>query len=291
MRIAQISDFHYTQLTWNPFRLFSKRILGNLNWLLNRKNVFSPQLLEPIPGMLRSLGVDLVLLGGDFTTTALREEYEKASRFVQKLSQPWIAVPGNHDHYTYSSFRNKHFYQYFSNRREPISHTTDFFHLKEHGVEAHRIAPHWWLIALDTAQATSFTSSRGLFNERQEAYLREVLSLIPPDDRIICFNHYPFFQQDEPQRNLMRGEHLQKILQEHPQIRLYLHGHTHRHSIADLQPNGLPILLDSGCAVQGKEASWNLIDLMPDHCSISAYGWKEDHWEPFREEVIRWKTT
>lgn len=287
MRIAQISDFHYTHITWNPLRLFSKRILGNFNWLLTRRSVFFPKQLDPLPDLFKELGVDLILLGGDFTTTALTEEYDKAADFVARLDQNWIAIPGNHDHYTYSSFRNKRFYDYFSNQKEGASSPIDSFTLKDHGVEAHCIAPNWWLVALDTARATSFYSSKGLFTENHETHLKELLKLIPPGDSIICFNHYPFFQQDATSRNLVRGDALQDVLQRDPRIRLYLHGHTHRHAIADLQPNNLPVLLDSGCCVQGKEGTWNLIDLMPDHCSVSAYRWN-NAWEPFRTEKILW---
>ena len=288
MRIAQISDFHFTHITWNPFRLFSKRILGNLNWLFSRSSVFAHQQLDSIPEMLRELEVDLVLLGGDLTTTALAEEFLLASKFVSKLSQNWIAIPGNHDHYTYRSWRKKHFYRYFSNKRESITHPLDFFTLKDHGVEAHKIGPGWWVLALDTARATNPYSSQGLVSEKLENYIVEALSLIPPQDAVICFNHYPFFPQDESRRNLVRGEALQDILQSHPKVRLYLHGHTHRHAIADLQPNRLPILLDSGCCVQGSEGTWNLIDLLPDHCEVTAFRWNKQ-WEPFRNEKIEWK--
>lgn len=288
MRIAQISDFHFTHITWNPFRLCSKRLLGNLNWLATRNSVFSHKQLDPLPGLFRELKVDLVLLGGDFTTTALTEEFQLASQFVSKLSQDWIAIPGNHDHYTYRSWRNKHFYRYFSNKREPVSHPVDFFTLKDHGVEVHRISPGWWVLALDTARATNLYSSQGLLSKKIEEYVMEILDLLPPEDAVICFNHYPFFQQDEPRRNLVRGEALQEILQKSPQIRLYLHGHTHRHAIADLQPNQLPILADSGCCVQGNEGTWNLIDLLPDHCEITAFRWNKQ-WEPFRNEKIEWQ--
>src|SRR3989344_2908118 len=174
MRIAQISDFHFTHLTWNPLRLFSKRLLGNLNWLVNRKGGFSHEQLMELPALFSELKVDLILLGGDFTTTALREEYEKASHFVDSLSQPWIAIPGNHDHYTYRSWRKKHFYKYFSNPKKEIAHPVDFFTLAEHGVEAHRIQPNWWLLALDTARATPFYSSQGLFGTPLEEYVREI---------------------------------------------------------------------------------------------------------------------
>jgi 3',5'-cyclic AMP phosphodiesterase CpdA len=287
MRIAQVSDFHYTHITWNPFRLFSKRILGNLNWVFSRESEFSTDQLELLPPLFTELGVDLVLLGGDFSTTSLAEEFESASQFVKQIEQPWIAVPGNHDHYTRSSYRNKHFYRYFANHRKEISHPVDFFTLKDHGVEAHRIAPTWWAIALDTARSTHFFSSAGLLSEKLEGYLEEIIQLLPPNDSILMLNHYPFFQNDETRRNLERGEVLQSFLNRHPRIRLYLHGHTHRRTIANLQPNHLPVVLDSGSSGEIKRGSWNLIDLSDKGCSIDLYSW-ENGWKKTRTEEFAW---
>lgn len=287
MRIAHISDFHFTQITWNPFRLLSKRILGNLNWLFSRKSHFSTKQLEPLPALFKELGVDLVLLGGDFSTTALKEEFEEASRFIKKIGQPQIAIPGNHDHYTWRSYWGKHFYRYFTNQRKDITHPVEFFTLKEHGLEAHPIHPGWWVIALDTARATNPYSSQGLFSEKLEAYLEEAIGLLPKNDSILLFNHYPFFQNDESRRNLQRGKALEDLLKRHPRIRLYLNGHTHRQTIADLQPNNLPVILDSGSCAQGKKGSWNLIDLSDEGCTISAYRFNQD-WHKLRTETFAW---
>jgi len=287
MRIAQVSDFHYTHITWNPFRLLSKRIFGNLNWLFKRKSGFSTDLLDCLPQLFRDLEVDLVLLGGDFTTTAAQEEFLLAQQFVRKISQPWIAIPGNHDHYTYRSFKKKHFYQYLSNQEKPISQSSDFFTLKDHGIEAHQIAPNYWIIALDTARATNPYSSRGLLSEKLEKYMEELLALIPLDSTILVLNHYPFFQNDEHRRTLERGEALQALLQKDKRVRLYLHGHTHRHTIADLQPNHLPVILDSGSCAATHKASWNLIDLKEQGCEISVYKW-DKKWNKTRTEYIAW---
>lgn len=282
MRIAHVSDFHFTCLTWNPFRLFPKRILANFNWLFFRKKHFFDEQLEPLPALFTSLGVDLVLLGGDFTTTALSEEFELAAAFVKEIQQPWIAIPGNHDHYTYRSHRNKHFYRYFANRKK-----AEFFTLKEQGIEAHQIAPDWWLIALDTSLATHPYSSEGFLSEELEARLEETLRRIPQDDAIAILNHYPFFQNDEPRRTLKRGDALQALLKRHPRIRLYLHGHTHRHTVADLQESHLPLILDSGSCAQGRKGAWNLIDLKPNGCAVSIYRW--DHaWTKTRTEEFAW---
>lgn len=288
MRIAHISDFHYTHLTWNPFRLFSKRIFGHLNWFFLRKKHFFEEQTEPLPALLRELGVDLVLLGGDFTTTALSEEFHKACRFLKKIQLPWLAIPGNHDHYTKRAFRQKHFYRHLTNKRKEIAHPVEFFTLKDHAIEAHKIAPGWWTIGLDTSIATNPYSSQGLFSEKLESYLEEVLTLIPSEDSILLLNHYPFFQNDEPRHNLQRGPALEQLLQRHPRIRLYLHGHTHRHTIADLQESNLPIILDSGSCTQGRKGAWNLIDLTASGCHISTYRW-DHNWTKTRTEEFAWK--
>lgn len=288
MRIAHISDFHFTHLTWNPFRLLSKRFLGHFNWLLTRKKRFFENQLDPLPDLLDKLKVDLVLLGGDFSTTALKEEFEKGRRFVQKIKQPWIAIPGNHDHYTKWSYRRKHFYRYFPNKRPAVTHPVEFFTLKDHKIEAHPIGSGWWVIALDTALPTHLYSSEGLFSEKLEAHLNEVLGLIPATDSILLLNHYPFFRNDAPRRNLKRAESLQRILERDPRIRLYLHGHTHRHTVADLQESQLPILLDSGSCAQGRKGAWNLIDMSADGCTISTYRW-DHNWTKTRTEEFSWK--
>lgn len=287
MRIAQISDFHYTHLTWNPLKLFSKRILGNLNWILARKGEFSFSQLDVLPDLFRTLDVDLVLFGGDFTTTALPQEYASALQFMKQLSQPWIAVPGNHDHYTFKSFREKRFYRYFANQKKESGNPLDFFTLEHHGVEAHRIGAQWWVVALDTARATHFTSSRGLLSEEKETYLQELLDLIPKNASILMLNHYPFLSNCDWRHSLEGKERLKAIVQKDPRILMYLQGHTHRHTIADLQPSHLPILLDSGSAALSKGGSWNLIDIQPNGCEIIGYQWTTQ-WEPYRKEQFLW---
>lgn len=287
MRIAQISDFHLTHLTWNPLRLLSKRFLGHLNWLVFRKSHFSEDQLDPLPSLFEELKVDLVLLGGDLSTTSLAEEFLKAVRFLRKLKQPWLAIPGNHDKYTYRSCRKKHFYRYFTNKRKEISRPVEFFNLQEHGIEAHQISPNWHVVALDTSLATNPYSSEGVVSKKLQEYLEEVLKLIPEDQSIILFNHYPFFQNDDPRHSLKRGKALEEQIKRHPRIKLYLHGHTHRNTIADLQVSNLPIVLDGGSCCAGKKASFNIIDLSPETCTVSAYFWNNE-WIKTRTEEFPW---
>jgi 3',5'-cyclic AMP phosphodiesterase CpdA len=285
-RFAQISDFHFTKITWNPLRLFPKRFLANINWLLSRKSNFSSEQMEALPKVLKPLQIDRILLGGDFTTTSLPEEYRMAKQFVKKLPAPWIALPGNHDHYTYRSFRQKRFYRHFTNKRQ-INHPVDFFTLKDHKVEAHLLFSNWWLIALDTAIPTNPYSSQGLFSEEQEQHLEEIIAALPKKSSILLFNHYPFFQNDVEKHSLIRGAALEKVLRKENRIKAYLHGHSHRHTIANLQPSQLPVILDSGCAADTQRGTWNLVEIDDQKLKVDVYRWKEG-WTVEKRVEIPW---
>ncbi|MDE3046158.1 MAG: metallophosphoesterase [Verrucomicrobiota bacterium] len=283
LRIAQISDFHVTHLTWNPLRLFSKRILGNLNWVFHRRNRFSEEPLRALIPLLPKLELDWIFLGGDLTTTSLPEEFAKAKAIVNQFPAPCIAVPGNHDHYTYPAYYQKRFYRSFAN---PTPDSP--FRLAEHGVEAHRLNSSYWLVALDTALATNLYSSRGLFSEQQEASLRQLLTSLPPNASILLLNHYPFFQNDVRRHSLKGGEKLEALIRKEPRIKAYLHGHSHRHTIADLQPSGLPLLLDSGSAADQEIGTWNLLTLDDEKIQIDLYRWN-GQWRLSSSEQIFWQ--
>lgn len=282
MRIAHLSDFHYTSLNFNPFRLFSKRILATANWLIQRRKEFCYTQLKSLPDLFSSLKVDLVLLGGDFSSSSLKEEFESMQGFVGKIGKPWIAIPGNHDQYTSRSYKHRRFYRYFSNATASASHS-----LSKDSMESYEILPGWHIISLDTARPTSFISSEGIFTESLEQALEYRLQKIPKEDKIILFNHYPFFPQKDPKRSLRRSNSLERILRNYSNICLYLHGHSHRHSIADLQPEGLPITADSGSCTFSKGGTWNLIETHPTGCSIETFQFVKE-WKSTKRQEFLW---
>ncbi len=281
MRLAHLSDFHCTKLTLNPLRLFPKRIFGHLHWIFGRKNSFSTLPLIELSQLFSNLKVDLILLGGDFSSSSMHEEFHFAKDLLNDIKAPSIALPGNHDHYTSRSYREGRFYHYFSNPNPTLGS------LAKTGIEGQKIDASWWVISLDTSVPNKATSSRGLFSEELEKKLEIMISQIPKDEKIILFNHFPFFQQEDPKRILERGDFLQEVIRRHPNIALYLHGHTHRHSVADLRPGGLPIILDSGSCCQTESATWNLIDIEENRCTVTPYEWKS-HWIPKEKKEFLW---
>lgn len=287
-RIAHLSDLHFAKLSLSPTQFLSKRWLGNLNLILKRKRHFSNQRPFSLINTLQKAQVTHVIISGDLTTTSYHQEYTLAKTFVQALQDAGMKVfliPGNHDTYTKHSERTQAFYRYFPSRFATTQSEIDQFSLKEHGVTTCPLTKGWRLLLLDTAIATSLISSNGLFSPTVEKNLQHLLKLIPPDEKILFVNHYPFFQHDEPNRRLIRGEQLERILASHPNIQLYLHGHTHRRTIADLRSNQLPLILDSG-STGHSSGSWNLLDLTSTQLDLTVYQWLQS-WQPIHKQSFQ----
>ena len=229
------------------------------------------------------------MITGDLTTTTHEDELLLAKRFVDCLKAENFKVftlPGNHDQYTKRAFREKKFYQFFD--AEYAQETT--FTLKEDGLTAAYLGHEWWLVALDTAVATSWISSTGYFSPELEQKLEKALREIPSSHRVILLNHFPIFSNESPRKRLIRKEALKKLLERFPKIKLFLHGHTHRQSIADLRSSGLPIILDSGSTAKKEGGTWNLIDINASGCEIEVFenSAQDGFWQPISKSQFKW---
>lgn len=284
-RLAHISDLHFSQLSWNPAQFLSKRWIGNANLLLRRIREFQHDKVYKLLDHFKKESVDYVLISGDLSTTSLNSEFAKASEFLSQLKNLGIEVitlPGNHDHYTKKDYKNKTFYQffdsYFCKEDSPLAE----YNLKDHKVTVKKLQLAWWLVALDTAIATPLLACHGNFTAEIEATLRKVLSEIPEGGSVILANHFPLFTSDHVHKHLLRDAALRDLLHQFPKVKFYLHGHTHRHCIADLRNAGLPILLDSGCTAHEEKGTWNLLDFSNDGCTVKAFRWStsdKEQWD------------
>ncbi|MCP5506093.1 MAG: metallophosphoesterase [Chlamydiales bacterium] len=281
IKVAHISDLHFSRFSPSPAQFFSKRWLGNLNLLLNRaKEYINERPFSLIP-TFKEQGITHVIISGDLTTTSSKQEYRIAKRFVDTLKKEGMKVfliPGNHDHYTKKADRTKAFYQSFPSPKESS------FSLSAHGVAGVPLTEGWHLILMDTTFASKLTSSNGFFSPIIEKNLKKLLKTIDPEQNILLVNHFPFFQHDKPHRRLIRGEKLKAIVSTHPNIQLYLHGHTHRRTIADLRPNKLPLILDSG-STGHRNGSWNLMELDATSLKLTVHKW-DNAWNPIDEQIF-----
>ncbi len=278
--IAHISDLHFGKFCLNPLQFFSKRWVGNLNFLFNRRKSFSVEGLDAFIDFLQEKGFQKVFITGDFSTTGRREEFSEGKIFCEKLEKKGLSplcIPGNHDYYTKENEREKEFYTFLQNPK------ASFFSLKEDGIELTPLCGPFWVLALDTCFATSLFSAKGLFSEKIEKKLEEALSLVPEGAKIIMLNHFPLFCNDTESKALIRREALQKILQKNQMVALYLSGHTHRSAVADLRERGWPILINAGSLTYKKRSSFNAIHFSEESIEVEVFE-KKEAWEVVRKD-------
>jgi len=259
IKIAHLSDPHFASITYNLNQFLSKRWLGNTNLICFRNKTYQTDHLTHIPNLLSSLGVDAVCITGDFTTTSLDAEYERARAFVdqfKELNLKTFVLPGNHDVYTRESERSARFHHYF-----PSS-------LEKNRIEVQNIAERWWYIGLDCALATGLVFSNGKFFDQMQIDLEKAIASIPPNEFIIIANHFPLFSAVNWRHGLVGAKKLTQILKRHANIKLYLHGHDHVPYIVDKVDEGFPLVLNSGSVAHLPKGSFYMLELSDTGCLV-----------------------
>lgn len=280
VRLAHLSDIHFFQMDKGIAQLFSKNWFGIVNFFLRRKSEFDYSLLEQCLSLLIETKVPLALISGDISCTSSWKEFAKGELFIKKLENLGIesfVLPGNHDTYTKKSLRENRFYRSF-----PSS-------LAHQKVYTKQLSDYWWLIALDTTLPTPPLCCHGSFSKHLEEELEKALLNLPQGVNIILANHFPL-SVDGKGKALKGEEALLNLCKRHPNIRLYLHGHTHKQTIYDGRSEGLPILVDAGSVVHKFEGGWHLIDCEKDSCTIVPFRYSHGQWSPLPKKTFSWSS-
>ncbi|MEK7795501.1 MAG: metallophosphoesterase [Candidatus Hydrogenedentota bacterium] len=273
-----LTDFHFWEVVLNPFRLLNKRLLGNVNVWLRRRHEYAVDRAEQFATDIAATGVRQAILSGDFASTSTHKEFEAAKVFVQRLADAGIeliAIPGNHDVYTFESARARRFEQYF-----------DEWYPKE-GPPARRTLAGGTPIVLVPTVCPNLISSKGRITPAQvDATARLLESCGSP---VVVVGHYPVLHEvrgayaSKPGRRLRNAESLRRVLGECGRRVLYVSGHVHRFSyVRDAE---YPELwhLTSGAFFRrdhalGIEGNYSKVSIGPDGFSVERYTWREK-WE------------
>lgn len=228
-------------------------------------------LVEPIIAAARDLAPDLVVISGDFTQRARRAEYRAARRFLERLPQPRVVVPGNHDIPLWDVYRRfvsplKRYQRYISPELEP-------FHLD--GEMA--------VLGINTAR--SLTRKYGRINEGQIAHARAAFARAGNGVVKIVVTHHPFdLPPGSTSRLVGRAAMAMRGLAA-AGVDLLLAGHLH------LQHVGLTaqrykiegysaLIAQTGTTIstrgRGEANSFNFIHIEHDEITIEHHLWKED---------------
>src|ERR1700688_3674149 len=139
MKLAHLSDLHFSSWDWNPMQFFSKRWLGNLNFLFGRRRIFSHDRLALLPALYKEQDITHVLITGDLSTTSAPAEFQKAREFIRSLECVGLKVfciDGNHEQHTRKAYREQLFYDYLATQWPANSPYTQ----KEHGMTGQKLS-------------------------------------------------------------------------------------------------------------------------------------------------------
>lgn len=224
-RILHITDLHFWKVVLNPFELLNKRALGNVNVIIRRRHEFHMENARPFIDALEATGINTLLLGGDYTSTAHEDEFRMARAFADELVRRGfkiIAMPGNHDVYTFESVRARRYRQYFGDfgpgERLPC-----------------RLAlPGGTPLVLVPTVCANVISSAGRIGRLEVEKARELVASAPKGP-VLVMGHYPILHETHayrstPSRQLRNAEMLHTALGETGRHVLYLAGHVHRFS-------------------------------------------------------------
>ena len=240
-RLGHLSDVHLGPVPMPSLREFaSKRLVGYANWRRNRAGAFTLETLDRLVDDMRAQEPDHVVVTGDLTNIALKEEFENARRWLEALGPPEMvtAIPGNHDayvpraHLRYrplwapwmegdpdAEFVGRAFFP-FMRRKDCVA-----------------------LIGVSSARASAPFMATGRVGWHQTARLKALLREAGEEGlfRVILIHHPPkMLDPRNTWRRLTDGSRLRAMIQAEG-AELVLHGHDHVRSTSEIAGPAGPV--------------------------------------------------
>ncbi len=135
-------------------------------------------LVEPMVEVAHRLAPDLLVVSGDFTQRARRKQFQAARAFLERLPQPRLVVPGNHDIPLWDVIRR--FVSPLGRYRRLITNDLAPFYEDEE------------MAVLGINTARSLTRKYGRINEQQIAHAQEVFARVGAGIVRVVVTHHPF---------------------------------------------------------------------------------------------------
>jgi 3',5'-cyclic AMP phosphodiesterase CpdA len=279
--LAHISDIHLSpmpELGWRD--LMGKRLTGYLNWKIKRHGELNSETLGRLVAHLKAQNADFTAVTGDLVNLAMREEVDRAGKWLEALGEPHkIAVcPGNHDAYVPGALECAQDVWGGYMRGETLDEAV-FPFVRRVGEMA--------VISCSSAVPTRPFLAVGRFDEKQAERLGRILHVMGEADyfRTVLIHHPPNAELQHPSFGLKGHKLFRQVIAEHG-AELILHGHTHRSSIHSIPGKGqeVPVVgVAAASAAQGgtldDPARYNLFRIERNGdggwaCTMREYGFQ-----------------
>ena len=229
-----------------------------------------------LPALARELAAvkpDLLVVSGDLTQRARKEEFQAARQFLSTLPRPQLVVPGNHDVPLYNLWMRwltplDRYRRYINADLEP-SHFDD------------EIA----VVGINTARANTFKNGR--INERQMARSLGLLERCKPGVTRVVVTHHPFDIPDSVEGGSLVGQARSAIAGfTRSGVDLILSGHLHGSSATDSTArygasDRSILLVQAGTAAstrrRGELNSFNILRIDEGSIQVDCMAWEGGH--------------
>ncbi len=237
----------------------SKRMLGYLNWRLNRgRGGMRPAVLDALVADVRAHRPGHICVTGDIVNIALDAELEPARQWLCSIGEPAdvSVVPGNHDAYVGTSLKRT------SEAWGPFLWGDDAQHVHFPFVRKRgKVA----FVGVSSAKATGPFMATGLFDASQALRLAEMLEHLAHEGffRVVMIHHPPTKGGAHWAARLVGASRFRQVVK-HAGAELVLHGHTHRYSIGMIDGPDIPVPVvgvpsaSANATMARQGAGWNL---------------------------------
>lgn len=228
------------------------------------------RLVEAVAAEIRAVGPDLIVVSGDLTQRARKDEFLQARAFLDSLPGPRLVVPGNHDVPLWNVFARA--LTPLSRYKRYIEEDTDPFYADA------ELA----VVGINTAR--SLTVKDGRINVRQLEAAKEKLSHLPDKITRIVVTHHPFLGLDfESDDGIVGRASLAMDAFSRSDVDIILSGHQHLHRAGSSARRYLidgyaALLIQAGTAVSSRlrqtTNSFNIVCIDRPEISVECRAWQ-----------------